>query len=65
MYEYEIHQTRSADLIRRAENHRLVREALRGRRAARRAAAQESARHDAGGRSHTDRPRGHRFARAA
>ncbi|WP_320782493.1 hypothetical protein [Streptomyces sp. CRN 30] len=46
---------RSAELIRRAEHHRLVREALRARRAARRAEAGR----DAG------RTRGDRFVRAA
>jgi hypothetical protein len=65
MYEYEIHQTRSADLIRQADHHRMVREALRGRRDARRAAAEASARHATGGQAHTDRPRRHPFARAA
>ncbi|MDX2698378.1 hypothetical protein Sipo8835_24870 [Streptomyces ipomoeae] len=32
MFEYELHQIRSAELIREAENHRRVREALRARR---------------------------------
>ncbi|MGW7266389.1 hypothetical protein [Streptomyces sp. NPDC054842] len=61
MYEYEIHQTRSADLIRQADHHRMVREALRSRRAAARASAGQ----DTGGQAHTDRPRRHRFARVA
>ncbi|AVH56330.1 MULTISPECIES: hypothetical protein [Streptomyces] len=65
MFQYELHQIRSAELIRQAENHRLVREALRARRAARRAAARASAAHDMEGRGHTDRPRRHWFARAA
>ncbi|WP_395574890.1 hypothetical protein [Streptomyces sp. BK79] len=61
MFEYEIQQTRSAELIRRADQARLVREAVRARRAARR-----EARHGAAGaESHTFRFRRHRFARAA
>ncbi|MFD5077212.1 hypothetical protein [Streptomyces sp. NPDC058371] len=67
MFEYELHQTRSAELIRRAENHRLAQEALRSRRAARRA-VRESGQHeqnDTEGRAHTHRPRRHRFARVA
>ncbi|MEU8673232.1 hypothetical protein [Streptomyces sp. NPDC048560] len=36
MYEYELHQIRSAELIRLAEERRLVREAVLARRAARR-----------------------------
>ncbi|MER6528773.1 hypothetical protein [Streptomyces sp. NPDC001508] len=39
MIEYELHQVRAGELRRRAEYERLVREALRGRRAARRATA--------------------------
>ncbi|MDX6362379.1 hypothetical protein ACFVYF_35155 [Streptomyces sp. NPDC058274] len=68
MFEYELHQTRSAELIRKAENHRLAQEALRSRRAARRAAVRESGQqeeNDTEGRSHTHRPRRHRFARVA
>lgn len=65
MFEYELHQIRSAELIREAQNHRLVQEALRGRRAARRAAARESAQHESEGQGHTKRPRRNRFARAA
>ncbi|GCB45826.1 hypothetical protein [Streptomyces sp. NL15-2K] len=61
MYEYELSQFRSADLIRRAEQARLAREAVRGRRAARR----EAARHAAEGEVHTGRPRRYRFPRAA
>ncbi|WP_369249357.1 hypothetical protein [Streptomyces sp. R41] len=64
MFEYELHQIRSAELIREAQNHRLAQEALRGRRAARRA-ARESAQHESEGQGHTQRPRRHRFARAA
>jgi len=48
MFEYELHQIRSAELIREAENHRLAQEALRGRRAA----ADESAAHGTEGRDH-------------
>ncbi|QOV35371.1 hypothetical protein IM697_35750 [Streptomyces ferrugineus] len=36
MYDYAFHHIRSADLIRQAEHERLVREAVRVRRAARR-----------------------------
>ena len=61
MYEYEIQQLRAAELIRRADQARLAREAVRARRAARR-----DARHDAApAESHTSRLRRHRFARAA
>ncbi|WP_432137850.1 MULTISPECIES: hypothetical protein [unclassified Streptomyces] len=57
MYAYELHQHRSAELIRRARQDRLVREALRARRQARKNAEPES---------HTRRLSGrHRFARAA
>jgi hypothetical protein len=63
MFEYELHQTRSADLLAAAQHDRLVREALRVRRAARRAEA--SAQNETEGRSHSRRPRRHRFARAA
>ncbi|MGW4870945.1 hypothetical protein [Streptomyces chartreusis] len=63
MYGYELHHIRSAELIRRAEHERLVREVVRGRRAARRQeratqAAEESE-------SHTSRLRRHRSPRAA
>lgn len=58
---FEISQYRSAELIRRAEHERLVRDALRGRRAARREAAERTAETD----SHTGRPRRHRFLRTA
>lgn len=63
MFEYELHQIRSAELIREAENYRLGREALRARRAARdsRKAAEE---HDTVTRFHIHRPRRPRFARA-
>jgi hypothetical protein len=65
MFEYELHQIRSAELIREAHNHRVAQEALRSRRAARRAAARESGQNDPEGQAHTPRPRRHRFARAA
>ncbi|MEU9213343.1 hypothetical protein AB0D27_36900 [Streptomyces sp. NPDC048415] len=65
MFEYELHQIRSAELIHAAQNHRLAQEALRGRRAARRAAARESGQNDTEGQAHSHRPRRHRFARAA
>ncbi|MEV6533291.1 hypothetical protein ACGFWD_29895 [Streptomyces sp. NPDC048448] len=66
MFEYELHQIRSAELIREAQNHRLAQEALRGRRAdRRRTAARESGRNDTEGRAHSPRPRRHRFTRAA
>lgn len=58
---FEISQYRSAELIRQAEHERLVRETLRGRRAARREAAERTAESD----SHTGRPRRHRFLRTA
>ncbi|MER5448806.1 hypothetical protein ACFV29_21895 [Streptomyces sp. NPDC059690] len=58
MYEYEIAQFRSAELIRRADHERLAREAVRG---ARREAAERSAENE----SHTSRHRRPRFARAA
>ena len=65
MFEYELQQIRSAELIREAQNYRLVKEALRGRRAARRADARRSAHNDTEGQGPTHRPRRHRFARAA
>ncbi|MFI5674704.1 hypothetical protein [Streptomyces cellulosae] len=61
MYEYELQQLRSADLIRRADQERLARQAARGNRAARR----EAARRQAETASHTDGPHRHRFARTA
>ncbi|MEU9368409.1 hypothetical protein AB0D71_27780 [Streptomyces avermitilis] len=64
MFAYELHQIRSAELIREAQNHRLVREALRLRRNARKAAAGEPGT-DGRSTSHSDRPRRPRFARAA
>lgn len=65
MFAYEFHQIRSAELIREAQNHRMAREALRGHRAARRAAARTSGRDDTEGQAHDQRPRRHWFARAA
>ncbi|MDT7843518.1 hypothetical protein [Streptomyces justiciae] len=61
MYEYELSQLRSDDLIRRAQQDRLVREAVQGRRAARR----EAARREAESEVHTGRSRRHRFLRTA
>ncbi|MET9828363.1 hypothetical protein ABZ078_03460 [Streptomyces sp. NPDC006385] len=65
MCEYEFHHFRSAELIRRAEHERLVREAVRVRRAARREAAQRSAEGAGEAEAHTSRLRRHRHARAA
>ncbi|MCD9876620.1 hypothetical protein [Streptomyces guryensis] len=61
MYEYEISQFRSAELIRQAEHERLARAVVRGRRAARREATQRSAEDE----SHSPRLRRLRSARAA
>ncbi|WP_329326674.1 hypothetical protein [Streptomyces luteogriseus] len=57
MYEYELQQMRTSDLIRRADHERLVREAAR----ARREADQDSAEHE----SHSRRFRRLRSARTA
>ncbi|MFB7933601.1 MULTISPECIES: hypothetical protein [Streptomyces] len=57
MFEYELQQLRTADLISRAEHQRLVREAAR----ARREAAENSAEHE----SHTRGLRRTRSTRAA
>ncbi|MFE1249388.1 hypothetical protein [Streptomyces sp. NPDC058735] len=57
MFEYELQQMRAADLIRRAEHARLVREATR----ARRSSARDSAEHE----SHSGRFRRSRFTRVA
>ncbi|MFF3940013.1 hypothetical protein [Streptomyces phaeofaciens] len=74
MYEYEVHQARSAELLRRAEHERLAREAVRGRRAARREATERAALRESSGDStresaesepHTRRPRRLRFPRTA
>ncbi|MBC2902947.1 hypothetical protein [Streptomyces cupreus] len=51
MFEHELYHLRSTELIREAQNERLVREIVRGRRAARR----EAARQDAEGEVHTSR----------
>ncbi|MDG9718788.1 hypothetical protein [Streptomyces sp. DH24] len=61
MYEYELQQYRSADLIRRAEHQRRIHTALLARRAARRTAAQDAA----GPEDHTHRSRRPRYTRAA
>jgi hypothetical protein len=61
MYEYQLLQFRTADLMRQADQERLARQAVRGKRAARR----EAARRKAETASHTDGPRRHRFARTA
>ncbi|MGW3101698.1 hypothetical protein [Streptomyces sp. NPDC001100] len=61
MYEYEMHQLRSAELRRLAANERLAREAVRGARAARREQARQAAEREV----HTERPRRHLFARAS
>lgn len=41
MYELELHKIMAAELVRRADNERLVREARRARKAARASARQE------------------------
>jgi hypothetical protein len=61
MNEIALIQLRTAELIRQADHERLVREARRGRRAARR----EAARKEAESESHTRRPRRLRFLRTA
>ncbi|MFF6916874.1 hypothetical protein [Streptomyces sp. NPDC012466] len=61
MYEYELQQLRTADLIRRADHERLVREATRARRAARHSVEEHSAEHE----SHSRRFRRLRSARTA
>ncbi|WP_327185219.1 hypothetical protein [Streptomyces sp. NBC_01334] len=68
MYEYELQQARSAELRRRAEHERLAREVVRGRRAARREAADRAAERadgGAGSESHTHLLDRLRFARPA
>ncbi|MHC3474091.1 hypothetical protein ACYF6T_36080 [Streptomyces sp. 7R007] len=64
MYEYDLHQFRSAELIRQAEHERLAREVVRDRRAARRE-AERSERDRAATESHTSRFRRNRQPRAA
>lgn len=44
MYELELHKIMAAELVRRADNERLVREARRARKAARGSARQERGR---------------------
>ncbi|MFI1539361.1 hypothetical protein [Streptomyces anandii] len=61
MFAYEIHQMRSAELRRQADQERLAREALRGRRAGRRRAGREAPVAE----SHSQGSRRHRFTRAA
>ncbi|MGW0611719.1 hypothetical protein [Streptomyces sp. NPDC002788] len=61
MHEYALQQLRTADLIRRADHERLVHEAARARRTARRETAQDSAEHE----SHTRRFRRLRSTRTA
>jgi hypothetical protein len=61
MFEYELHQIRSAELRREAADERLAREAVRSARAARREAAGRAAE----GEVHPDRTRRHWFTRAA
>ncbi|MFG2311876.1 hypothetical protein ACGFS9_24890 [Streptomyces sp. NPDC048566] len=65
MFEYEMHQIRTADLIREARDHRLAQEVLRGRRAARRAARAASARQDPEGGAQGAGPRRRPSTRAA
>ncbi|MFF5479403.1 hypothetical protein ACFY5C_18955 [Streptomyces sp. NPDC012935] len=60
MFEYDLHHIRSADMIREAEHDRMVREAIRVRRAAKR-----SAKGAAVAESHTSRLRRLRHPRAA
>jgi hypothetical protein len=62
MYEYELHQMRSAELIRRAQDERLAREVVRARRAARRKTAEHAT---ATAESHTHQPRRFRSTRTA
>ncbi|MBG0852345.1 hypothetical protein I2W78_11005 [Streptomyces spinoverrucosus] len=61
MYQYELQQMRSAELIRRAEHERLVSESVRRGRAARREAAERSKESE----EHSHRPRRRRFPRPA
>lgn len=60
MFEYELHHMRSADMIREAEHERMVREAIRIRRAAKRSTKDATE-----AESHTFRLRRHRHARTA
>ncbi|MFE6286765.1 hypothetical protein [Streptomyces sp. NPDC057877] len=61
MHEYDLHHLRAAELLRRAEQERLAREVIRGRRALRREALRRTAESE----SHTGRTRRLRFPRAA
>ncbi|MEU2061518.1 hypothetical protein [Streptomyces sp. NPDC013455] len=66
MYELELHRIRAAELRRAAQHDRLVREAVRLRRAARAARAARAGHADHGApvaEPHTDRPRRHRLPR--
>ncbi|MEU0676813.1 hypothetical protein ABZ330_28705 [Streptomyces sp. NPDC006172] len=63
MFEYTHQQTRTAELLRRAEDERLAREAVRSRRAARRKAAERACADD--GAPLGRRPRRLRSARTA
>ncbi|MGW1540930.1 hypothetical protein ACWCPM_11930 [Streptomyces sp. NPDC002309] len=61
MFEYELSQARSAELLRRAEHERTAREAVRLARAARQEAEPRAGESE----SHTRRTRRHRSPRAA
>ncbi|MEU7059858.1 hypothetical protein [Streptomyces sp. NPDC046197] len=61
MFEYELYELRAAELRRRADHERLVRQARQDHRAARRPAPHETPEAEA----HTERRRRHRFTRAA
>ncbi|MER5947959.1 hypothetical protein ABT127_18075 [Streptomyces sp. NPDC001904] len=63
MFEYEMHQIRSAELIRQADEHRRARAALAGRKARR--AERSSTAMDAEGPVSTGGPRRSGFARTA
>ncbi|MER6085315.1 hypothetical protein ACFY6U_22125 [Streptomyces sp. NPDC013157] len=67
MFEYELHRIRSAELRRQADDARLVREAVRSRRAARREARAAGTAGDvpAAQEAHTDRRGRRRLPRAA
>ncbi|MFF4119460.1 hypothetical protein [Streptomyces sp. NPDC001714] len=67
MFEYELHRIRSAELRRQAEDARLVREAVRSRRAARRDARDGAVTGDAttAQEAHTGRRGRRRLPRAA
>ncbi|MYT69581.1 hypothetical protein ACN2WE_28310 [Streptomyces sp. cg28] len=63
MFEYEMHQVRSAELIRQADEHRRARAALADRKT--RKAERSSTTKDAEGPVSTGGPRRSRFARTA